>query len=87
VAFDLDGAPEVIEDGRSGYIVPPGDTGTMAVRVEELLDDPERRRAFGAHGRRFVEREFPVERMVERITELYERQLVARGLMVAGDRR
>ncbi|MGD8397157.1 MAG: glycosyltransferase family 4 protein [Candidatus Eiseniibacteriota bacterium] len=81
VVFDLDGAPEVVEDGRSGFVLPPGDTAGMAERVRELVDDPERRRAFAAHGRAFVEREFPAARMVERINALYERHLLAQGLM------
>jgi glycosyltransferase involved in cell wall biosynthesis len=81
VVFDLDGAPEVVDDGRSGFVVPPGDTAGMAARVRDLVDDPERRRVFAAHGRAFVESEFPAARMVERINALYERHLVARGLM------
>lgn len=82
VTFALDGAPEVIEDGRSGYTVPPLDSAALAERVLELLADPARRDAMAAHGRAFVEREFPVERMVERIDALYERLLLARGLLV-----
>jgi glycosyltransferase involved in cell wall biosynthesis len=81
VAFDLDGAPEVVEHGHSGFIVPPEDTDGMAARVRELLEDEDRRRRFGAHGRDFVAREFPVERMVERINTLYENRLIERGLM------
>jgi glycosyltransferase involved in cell wall biosynthesis len=82
VTFALDGAPEVIEDGRSGYIVPALDSTALAERVIELLDDPGRRTAMGAHGRAFVAREFSVERMIERIDALYEQQLVKRGLLL-----
>jgi len=82
VVYDLDGAPEVIENGKSGYVVPVGDTTAMAAQVRELLDHPDRRRAFADHGRAFVAREYPVERMVERVTRLYERHLLERGLMV-----
>jgi len=81
VTFALDGAPEVIEDGRSGYVVPPLDSAALASRVISLLDDPARRAAMAAHGRAFVAREFPVERMVARIDALYERLLLTRGLL------
>jgi len=83
VTFALDGAPEVIEDGRSGHIVPALDCTAMAERVLELLDHPARRKSMAAYGRAFVAREFPVERMVERIDALYERQLLRRGLLKA----
>ncbi len=71
VTFDLDGAPEVIRDGVSGYLVPAVNTNQVAERVVELLHDPERRRAFGEVGRAFAAEHFSVERMVERINALY----------------
>ena len=71
VTFDLDGAPEVIRDGISGYLVPPVDTEGIARRVVELLRDRERRQAFGEAGRAFAAEYFSVERMVERIGDLY----------------
>ena len=81
VTFALDGAPEVIENGKSGYTVPALDTSALADRVLELLADPARRAAMAASGRAFVEREFTVERMVERIDALYEPHLLRRGLL------
>jgi UDP-GlcNAc:undecaprenyl-phosphate GlcNAc-1-phosphate transferase len=71
VTFDLDGAPEVIRDGVSGYLVAPVDTNRVAERTVELLRDPERRHAFGEAGRTFAAQHFSVERMVERINTLY----------------
>lgn len=82
VTFALDGAPEVIADGESGYLLEPLDTDGIAARVLELLADPEQRRRLAAHGRAFVEREFPVEHMVERINAIYEQHLVQKGLLV-----
>jgi glycosyltransferase involved in cell wall biosynthesis len=82
VTFVLDGAPEVIADGESGYLLAPLDTAGIAARVLELLADPERRRRMAARGRAFVEREFPVEHMVERINAIYEQHLVRKGLLV-----
>ena len=71
VTFDLDGAPEVVRDGVSGYLVPPLNTNQVAKRTVELLRDPERRRAFGEVGRAFVAEHFSVEKMVERINAVY----------------
>jgi glycosyltransferase involved in cell wall biosynthesis len=81
VTFALDGAPEVVADGESGYVVPPIDTQALASRVVELLADPVRRAAMAARGREFVVREFPVERMVAKIDALYEPHLLRRGFL------
>jgi glycosyltransferase involved in cell wall biosynthesis len=40
VATAIGGIPELIEDGATGYLVPPGDSIAMAQRVQQLLDDP-----------------------------------------------
>lgn len=83
VTFALDGAPEVIRDGVSGYLLPALDTNQVAERTIELLRDPERRRAFGEAGRAFATEHFSVERMVERINATYL-ELVARLAPEAG---
>lgn len=87
VTFDLDGAPEVVRDGVSGYLVPPVDTARVAQRTVELLRDPGLRRAFGEAGRAFAVEHYSVERMVGRITDVYL-ELVARraaGILAAKD--
>lgn len=71
VTFDLDGAPEVVRDGVSGYLVPPIDTEAIASRTVELLRHPDRQRAFGDAGREFTAAHFSVGRMVERINAVY----------------
>ncbi len=52
------GAPEVIEDGVTGYLVPHGDPIHLATSIEALLADPAHAREMGARGRQRVEREF-----------------------------
>jgi glycosyltransferase involved in cell wall biosynthesis len=51
VAFDCPTGPgEVITDGVNGRLVPPGDVGSLATALIELIDQPERRRALGLAG-------------------------------------
>jgi len=52
------GAPEVIDDGKTGYLVQHGDAGQLATSLEALLADPELGRQMGARGRERVERDF-----------------------------
>ena len=52
------GAPEVIDDGKTGYLVQHGDAAQLATSLEALLADPALGREMGARGRERVEQEF-----------------------------
>lgn len=52
------GAPEIIQDGVTGYVVQHGDTVQLATSIETLLSNPELAREMGAQGRARVENEF-----------------------------
>jgi phosphatidylinositol alpha-1,6-mannosyltransferase len=52
------GAPEIIQDGVTGYLVPHGDPAQLATSIDALLSNPEQARQMGARGRERVEREF-----------------------------
>ena len=80
VATRVGGIPEMIEDGAQGLLVPPGESGRLAEAIQSLLGDPDRRREFGRAGRRrFLER-FTVDKMVEGLTDLYERYALDSGV-------
>lgn len=77
VSFDIDGAPEVVIDGETGYLIRPGDADGLADAVSTLLDDPQSRERMGSAGRRRVDPAFRAETMVREIAALY-RMLIAR---------
>ena len=52
------GAPEVIEDGVTGYLVPHGDAAQLLTSIDTLLSDPVTAQKMGARGRQRVERDF-----------------------------
>lgn len=71
-AFRVGGIPEVLEDGKAGMLVPPGDDRALAAAIVVLLADAEKRRAMGEAGRRFVEGKFRARAMVDLTAGLYE---------------
>lgn len=72
------GVPFVSLDGQTGLTVPPGDAPELARALTSLLDDDDRRNAFGASARRRVADEFTAPVMGRRMLELY-RSLVNSG--------
>jgi len=72
---------EVVEDGVTGYLVPPDDADQFAQWALELLGDEGKRRAFGEAGRRRVEKLFTDERMCESVERQYRRLLESKGLL------
>jgi glycosyltransferase involved in cell wall biosynthesis len=58
VATAVGGIPEVIEDGRTGYLAPAGDAMQLAARIVNLLDDDSLRQSMGRAARDRVRRDF-----------------------------
>jgi glycosyltransferase involved in cell wall biosynthesis len=73
VATTVNGCPEVIQEGQTGYLVSPGDTSSWADRVLALLSEPTIATAMGQRGRTRVEEQFTRQQMVDRIEGLYRR--------------
>ena len=71
VATAVDGTPEAVTDGETGFLVPPRDAACAAGRVVELLTDPSRARSMGEEGLRRVP-EFDIDEMVRRQESLYK---------------
>jgi glycosyltransferase involved in cell wall biosynthesis len=69
--------PEIVVDGETGYTFAPGDSGELAARILDLLEHPDRARAFGEAGYQRLVDEFHVDRNVERTMAVYARVLPA----------
>jgi glycogen synthase len=70
VAAASGGIVDMVVDGVTGVLVPPGDVPALAGGIASVLSDPDRGRAFGAAGRDRA-REFTVSAVVERIERMY----------------
>lgn len=73
IASRVAGIQELVEDGNSGFVVPPGDVAILAERVDRLLLDPELCARMGAAGRAKVEAEFFVDYEAEKLAALFGR--------------
>lgn len=71
VAFHVGGLPEVVIDGRTGFLVVPGDFAALADRLVQLLADPAHRAKLGRQASADAER-FSIETHVKRLEEIYE---------------
>ena len=69
------GLPEVIEDGKTGYLVPVGDIETMKERALDVLSNRELRRKMGLRGRTLALDHFNTDRIIPQYVSLYERIL------------
>lgn len=71
VACNVGGNPEVVQDGESGFLVPPGDPSALAGAILKLHHDNELAAKLGLAGRRRVEQQFCIHRMISSYEKLY----------------
>lgn len=75
VASEVGGLPEIVIDGETGRLVPPGDPAALASAVNALLADAELRARWGVAGRRRCETRFALDRVAARILRVYHEVL------------
>jgi len=75
VATAAGGLPELVEDGRTGWLVPPCDPVALADRIRVLLLNPDQQRSMGSAGRKRAREAFSVDRMVNEISSIYDELL------------
>ena len=78
VATRVAGIPELVEDGVSGFLVPPGEATELAERIAALLDDEDLRTRFGKAGRAEVQAEFNIHLEAQRLCAILTAALEGR---------
>jgi glycosyltransferase involved in cell wall biosynthesis len=73
VSTTVGSIPDVVQDGRTGFVVPPRNADALAERILALLDDPALRREMGRNGRALLERDYSLARMLDRLEDVYKR--------------
>ena len=70
VASDVGGIPEVVRDGETGLLVPPGDLPALAAALDRLAGDPDLRRRLAAGARARAHR-YAWPSLATRVAEVY----------------
>jgi hypothetical protein len=76
VATRMGGLPDIVEDGRNGYLVPPGDGRALGEALLRVIHDPSRRAAFASEARARALDRFDARKNAARLLDL-ARSLVA----------
>jgi glycosyltransferase involved in cell wall biosynthesis len=80
VASHVGGNVEIIEDGKTGLLVPPDNPSALSEALLRLLRDPDFAANLGNRGREYVISEFSFPRMIENTDQLYTELLRQRGI-------
>ncbi|MDD5454940.1 MAG: glycosyltransferase family 4 protein [Candidatus Ratteibacteria bacterium] len=71
VATTAGGIPEVVENEKTGLLVPPKDPNALAEAIIKLLKDKDKRETFAAEGKKRILEKFTASRMVEQVEQVY----------------
>ena len=78
IATNTGGIPEIVQDGKTGILVAPRQSEPLAEAMLKLSADPLLRKELGANGKIFLEDTFTLDRMVEKIDNLYTELMAQR---------
>ena len=78
ICSDTGGSAELVRDGREGYVIAPYDASALAGNLLELGAHPEIGMSMGTNGRRRIQQEFTIDRMVKAYVRAYE-EVAPRG--------
>lgn len=77
VATSVGGNAEAVKEGVTGFIVPPEDPDALAAAIARLLSDPRRASEMGVAGKDLAAKEFTLDAMMNRTTQVYRNLLAA----------
>ncbi len=80
VASAVGGVPELVVEGETGLLAPPGDVAALAAAIERLAGDRELRLQLGSAARLRAETHFDLRFFHRAHVDLYRRELAVRGL-------
>lgn len=82
VASRVGGIPDLVQDGRNGFLVQPGNEGELAGAIKRVLLDKALAEKMGRAGRKMIDDKFSADIMVRSIEAVYREVLTRRGIHV-----
>ncbi len=79
IASNVGGIPEVVTDGKEGILVPPKAPEELAKAIQSLVHDPKSRVRMGLNGKRRVQANFSLEKMLEQTRSVIANELKSHG--------
>jgi len=79
IGTNIGGIPEVIEDNKTGLLIPPNDSGKLTEAILKLIENPSLRKQLGENAKERVKNKFSVEIHTRQIQNLYS-SLLKRNL-------
>lgn len=79
IAASRQPVPDLVAEGRTGYLVPPGDVAALARRLRELLIDPALRAVVGAEARSLAQERFHPAANAAQVMTIYDELLASTG--------
>lgn len=71
IATSVGGATDLIEDGKNGILIPPDDPQALLAALLTMLSDSDRRMQFGVNGRSFIEKNYSLSAVADKLNALY----------------
>lgn len=81
VATTVGGVPEVVIDGETGLLVPPGDVKSLAKAILKLIQDDASRKEMSRKGKDLIKKKYSNEQMVKAHKSLYEELVRSKGVI------
>ena len=76
VTTNVASIPEVVFDGKNGYLIEPGDVTALAEKLKDLILNDEKRSVFSYNAHELISNEFSLETHLEKLKEMYKKLVV-----------
>jgi colanic acid/amylovoran biosynthesis glycosyltransferase len=67
--------PELIKDGKTGYLVPEKDISALVKALDHVLENPQEWSVIGQQGREFVEEKHNIKKQSQKLSQIYKSQI------------
>jgi len=75
IASKVGGLVDLIEEGKTGYLVPPQDQNALSLKIIEVLSNQSEAQGVGLAARESIAKRFSLEQMVSATQKVYEKYI------------